>query len=67
MKFAKVSKILRKGGLEWEIVFSFAPEKKIIWILLEKTHAAFLKSEKDEEKNYDREGKTDAQNKMDAS
>ena len=45
----------------------FCTGKKIIWILLEKAHAAFLKGEKDEEENNDRKGKTDAQNKMDAS
>ena len=43
------------------------PEKKIIPTLLEESHAAFFKGEEDREKNYDREGKTDAENRKDAS
>ena len=52
--------------MESENVFKYALEKKIIHFLLEETHVAFLRGEKNGEQNYDEERKTDAQNKIDA-
>ena len=40
----------RGSGVRESVQFSYALEKKVMWILLKKAHAAFLKEGKDEEK-----------------